>query len=203
MSTFEVADVAQMDLRPFDQIDFDNYEDGGSTGTSKSFAPPAEGRYTGRLVALLDDGTDVISSTNSFGRTQEGYLKIQLDSIEIMDPSANGYQVRFTRLSSKKYAKRNGSQVLDFLRACGIDARPTSEAELRALLKTAVGRPFQFQLIWEAYNKDTQENTTGVDNFPKDASGAPQPWIKDEFDDKKRWFANGKLRYFVSAFQKN
>jgi len=197
------ANVAQMDLTPFDILDFDNYEDGGSAGPTKSFAPPAEGRYTGRLTSLPDDGTDVTGPNNAFGRTQEGYLKVVLDSIEIMDPQANGYQVRFTRLSSKKYAKRNGSQVMDFLRACGIDARPKSEAELRAILKTAVGRPFQFQLVWEAYNKDTQENTTGAENFPKDANGNPQSWIKDEFDSSKRWFANGKVRYFVSAFQKN
>tara|TARA_R110000868_G_scaffold408098_1_gene690276 strand:- start:308 stop:913 length:606 start_codon:yes stop_codon:yes gene_type:complete len=198
----ETANVAQMDLTPFDILDFDNYEDGGSAGPAKSFAPPAEGRYTGRISALPDDGTDVSSSTNAFGRTQEGYLKLTLDTIEVLDPAANSYSVRFTRLSSKKYAKRNGSQVLDFLRACGIDARPKSEVELRAILKTAVGRPFQFQLVWEAYNKDTQESTSGSENFPKTATGEPQAWIRDEFDDKKRWFANGKVRYFVSAFQK-
>lgn len=193
------ADVAQMNLTPFDILDFDSYEEGGGSG--KSYAPPAEGRYTGRVV-IKDDGTDTISETNSFGRTAEGYLKLRLDPIEILEASANGYQVRFTNLSSKKYAKRNGSQVYDFLRACGIDARPKNEAELRAALKSASGRPFQFQLIWEAYNKDTQESTSGVENFPKDESGNPQPWVRDEFDSNKRWFANGKVRYFISALKK-
>lgn len=194
-----MADVAQMNLTPFDILDFDSYEEGGGSG--KSYAPPAEGRYTGRVV-IKDDGTDTISETNSFGRTAEGYLKLRLDPIEILEASANGYQVRFTNLSSKKYAKRNGSQVYDFLRACGIDARPKNEAELRAALKQASGRPFQFQLIWEAYNKDTQESTSGVENFPKDESGNPQPWVRDEFDSNKRWFANGKVRYFISALKK-
>jgi len=196
------ADVAQMNLNPFDILDFDAYEDGGAS-TGKSYAPPAEGRYTGRVPQLKDDGTDTISDANSFGRTAEGYLKVRLDPIEVLDSSANGYQIRFTNLSSKKYAKRNGSQVYDFLRACGIDARPRNEAELRAALKAASGRPFQFQLVWEAYNKDTQETTSGSDNFPKDANGQPQPWIRDEFDTNKRWFANGKVRYFVSAVQRN
>ncbi len=191
------SDVAQMDLKPFDVLDFDAYQDGGS-GSGKSYAPPAEGRYTGRVPQILDDGTDVISTTNAFGRTQEGYLKLQLDTIDILDPAANGYQVRFTRLSSKKYAKRNGSQVMDFLRACGIEARPTSEAELRAVIKQAAGRPFTFQLNWEGYNKDTQENIPS-EAFATDASGKRATYIVDEFDSSKKWFANGKVRYFVSA----
>jgi hypothetical protein len=193
------ADVAQMDLKPFDPIDFDNYDD-GSKKAGKSYAPPPEGRYTGRVLTIPDDGSDVISSTNAFGRTQEGYLKVDLPTIDVLDQSANGYVVKYTRLSSKKYAKRNGSQVLDFLRACNIDARPTNENELRAAVRMAAGRPFQFQLVWEAYNKNTEESTSGAENFPKDATGAPQPWIKDEFEENKRWFANGKVRYFVSTF---
>lgn len=196
------ANVAQMDLKPFDILDFDNYDDGGSKNAGKSFAPPAEGRYTGRVPQILDDGSDVPSSTNNFGRTQEGYLKVELPVIDVLDSAANGYQVKYTRLSTKKYANRNGSQALDFLRACGIDARPTNEKELRAAIVSAAGRPFQFQLVWEAYNKDTQETTSGMDNFPTLADGTKQSFIRDEYDSSKRWFANGKVRYFVSAFQK-
>ncbi len=162
--------------------------------------PPVEGRYTGRIGAILDDGSDTISSTNSFGRTAEGYLKVELPEIEILDQAANGYKVKYTRLSSKKYSNRNGSQVMDFLRACGMDVRPKTEAELRAALKLTAGRPFQFQLVWEAYNKDTQETISGAANFPKDGNNQPQPFIRDEYDTSKRWFANGKVRYFVSAF---
>jgi hypothetical protein len=196
------ADVSQMNLKPFDPIDYDNYDD-GPKGGGTSYAPPAEGRYTGRIAALPDDGSDVISSTNSFGRTQEGYLKVQLPDIEILEGTANGYKVKYTRLSSKKYAKKNGSQALDFLRACGIDARPQSEAELRSLLKQTVGRPFQFQLIWQAYDKNSETEIRGAENFPLLPDGVTrQSWIKDKFDDTKRWFANGTVRYFVSAFNK-
>lgn len=194
---FVTADVAMMDLRPFDVIDFENYTEGGGSG--KSFGPPPEGRYTGRVAQILDDGTDVISSTNNFGRTQEGYLKVDLPLIEVLDQSANGYTIKYSRLSSKKYTARNGSQVLDFLRACGIDARPKNEAELRAAVKSAAGRPFQFQLVWEAYNKNSETTLSGEENFPLKSDGTRQSWIKDEFDDQKRWFANGKVRYYVSA----
>lgn len=193
------ADVSQTSLHPFDILDFDNYQDGGGTG--KSFAPPVEGRYVGRVPAIKDDGTDVVSETNDFGRTQEGYLKLRLDNIELVGVD---YTVRYTNLSSKKYKARTGSQIFDFLRACGIAARPQNEAELRTAIKMASGRTFNFALVWEAYNKETQETTAGMENFPVDPLDPTKrvPWIKDEYDAQKRIFANGKVRYFVSALAK-
>ena len=194
------ADVVQTNLKPFDAIDFENYKDGGGSG--KSFAPPPEGRYTGRVPIIKDDGTDVFSDTNDFGRTQEGYLKLRLDPITVID--AKDYQIRFTNLSSKKFKNREGSQVLDLLRSCGIAARPQSEAELRSALKMASNRTFQFQLVWEAYNKDAQESYSGMDSgiFKKNEDGTYQPYVTDPYDGTKRWWANGKVRYFVSALNK-
>lgn len=196
------ADVAQTGLKQFDPIDYEKYEDAGA---SKSYAPPAPGKYTGRAPIIKDDGTDVISETNSFGRTQQGYLKLQLDPIEVLDAPQGPYQVRFTRLSGKKSANRNASQIVDFLRACGIAARPMNEQELRAACRMASGRTFQFSLTWEGYNKDTQTRYR-LEDFPLDEnapadSGKRVPFIQDEFDSKKRWFANGAVRYFVSAIK--
>lgn len=193
------ADVAQTNLAAFDIIDFDNYQDGGA---GKSFAPPVEGQYVGKVPQIKDDGTDVLSATNDFGRTQEGYLKFRLDPVELVGVD---YTIRYQNaFSSKKYAKREGSQVFDFLRACGVAARPKNETELRQALKMTSGRTFKFALIWEAYNKTTQETTSGMSNFPVDANDPTKrtPWIKDEFEDGKRWFANGKIRYFISALTK-
>ncbi len=189
MST-HMADIAQMDTVQFDPIDFEKYEDGGQ---SKSYAPPPEGRYFGRAPVITDE---------SFGLTQAGYLKVTVDPIEIVnDPGNSGYKVRFTNLSAKKYSNREGSQVMDFLRACGINARPKNVDELKAALKSASGRTFQFHLIWEAYNKDSQESTQGWENFPINPQNPEQrlPYVIDQFDTTKRWYANGRARYFVSA----
>ena len=177
------ADVAQTNLSAFDPIDFDKYQDGG-----KNFAPPPEGRYIGKAPMITDE---------CFGATAEGYLKLNIDPVEIVSPgTGNGYKVRFTRLSAKKYSNRNGSQVLDYLRACGIGARPSSNDELKAALKMTSGRTFNFALVWEAYNKDTQETTSGQDNFELLPDGSRQTFVKDG---DKKWYANGKIRYFVSA----
>jgi hypothetical protein len=195
-----MADVAQTNLASFDIIDFDNYQDGGGSG--KSYAPPNEGQYMGKVPMIKDDGTDTLSATNDWGRTQEGYLKLRLDPVELVGVD---YTIKYQQpISSKKYKNREGSQVFDFLRACGIAARPKNETELRQAVKMASGRTFKFSLVWEAYNKSSQESLSGQANFPDDPNkeGAKQPWIRDEFDSNVRYFANGKIRYFVSAITK-
>lgn len=192
-----MADVAQVSLIEPEQIDFDKYQDGGGG----NYTPPAEGKYVGKAPVIKDDGTLNLSDTNDFTVTQEGYLSVRLDPIELLDSSAKGYKVRFTKLSAKKYKNREGSQMLDFLRSCGIAARPKSNAELRAALKMASGRTFTFGLQWEAYNKDTKERTRGWDNFPPNPQNPAEklPYLVDEFDPTKKWYANGQVRYFVSA----
>lgn len=193
-----IADVAQTNLKQFDVIDFDNYKDGGS---GSNYAPPPEGKYTGIAPIFKSDGTDVISDHNSFGRTAEGYPKVEIGGLKLQVPGRpEGYTIMYQQLSSKKYKNREGSQVMDFLRACGIAARPKTEDELRSAVKMASNRPCQLVIVWEAYNKDTKETTSGEENFPFLADGVTrQTFIKDEFDDTKKWYANGKVRYFISA----
>lgn len=194
------ADVAQVALVAYDPIDYEKYQDGGGSG--KSFAPPPEGRYAAKAPIFKDNGTDTIDESNSFGRTAAGYLKLNIDGVTLVDGPNPGYTIRYQTLSSKKYAAREGSQVLDFLRACGIAAKPKTDAELRAACKMASGRAFQFQLVWEGYNKDTQENYTFADMEvdPVDPSKRLSYKI-DPYDSSKKWFANGKVRYFVSAIK--
>lgn len=185
------ADVAQTQLAAFDIIDFDHYSDMGT-----SYAPPPEGVYTGKAPIITDE---------AFGVTAEGYLKVTVDPIEIVTPGpGQGYKVRFTRLSAKKYKNREGSQVADYLRACGIAARPKNNDELKAALKMTSGRTMNFSLIWEAFNKETKETTSGWENFPPDPANPAQrlTYVPDQFDENKKWYANGRVKYFVSAVKK-
>ncbi len=179
-----------MNLVEPEQINFDKYEDG-----NKSFGPPAEGRYFGRVPVFpqTDDST-------VFGATQAGYLKIKVDPIEIV---GNDYKVRFTSLSAKKYANREGNQILDFIHACGLDLRPTTNEEYKAAVRQCSGRTAQFGLIWEAYNKDTEETTKGAKNFPTDSQGNPQSWLPDPYDSNKKIYANGRVQYWISGLQKS
>lgn len=184
-----MADAAMMNMVDFDPIEGD-YEDGGGSG--KSYAPPPEGRYFGQAPIITDA---------NFGTTREGKLKVTLDPITVVNPGGegDGYEVRFTQLSAKPYAVtyRKGSQAIDFIRACGINANPQSLDELKNYLKMCSGKTFQFALQWEAYNKDTQTSTKGMDNFPLLEDGKRQTFILD--GDKKKVYANGKVRYTISA----
>lgn len=191
-----MADVAGMNLVEPDEIDFENYAESAS-GSGQSYAPPPEGRYVGKAPIFTDE---------CFGATQAGYLKVSIPEIEIVGPSGAGYKIRYQMpLSAKKYSNREGNSIIDFLRACGIPVRPKTNDEYKSAVKMASNKTFQFGLVWEAYNKDTQETTKGEENFPVDPQDATkhQPWFPDPYDEKKRVFANGKVKYYVSAITKS
>ena len=194
-------DVAQVQLVPLDNFDYDNYVDGGNT----SFAPPPEGVYTAQAPIIHNDGTLVLSDTNDFRPSSEGILMLRVDPITIVTPEYKGRTVRFQQFSTKKYAKREGSQVLDFLRACGLAVRPKSNDEMRAACVMASGRTFKFALIWEAFNKDTKETTSGYENFPPDPQNPSKrlSYVIDPYDNSKKWYANSRVKYFISAVAKN
>lgn len=194
-----MADISGLGLKEVDPIDYEN--EAVSSG-GQSFAPPPEGKYTGRVV-ISDD---------IFGATTEGYLKASFKEIEIIGTENGkgvGYKIRYQMpLSVKKYKGREGNSFLDFLRAVGFAGRPKSNEEYVAALKSASGKPFQFALYWEAWDKDTQETTKGQENFPPDPQNpnqrlhfieGPDP---NDPDKKKRVYANGKVKYYISAIKK-
>lgn len=200
-----IQDAAMLELNEPEQIDYENYDEGGP----KSFSPPAEGIYVGKVPVIRDNGTLIIDETNSFGKTQKGDLKVSVDPIEIVAPGKpeNGYKVRFTEFSAKKYVNRMASPMVDFLRACGSPARPKNNAELRAALKMVSGKTFKFSLQWEARDKGAGTRVQGAENFPKGTDGKPLPYItsEHEVDDQnraKRYWANARIRYVVNPNQK-
>ncbi len=184
------ADVAQLELIEPEQINFDKYEDG-----NKSFAPPPDGRYFARVPVfpMSDVDSEVWQSTKA------GQFMVQVDPLELVDKS---YSVRFTKLSATKYKNREGNAILDFIRGCGLDLRPQTIAEYKQALRQCSGRTVQFGLIWEAYNKADQTTLKGMENFPTGEDGKPQSWIPDPYEDGKKIYARGKVRYWVSGLQK-
>jgi hypothetical protein len=183
-----MADIAGMETVAFDVLDGD-YQDGGKNFVSL----PPEGKYIGQAPVITDE---------SFGLTRENYLKLTIDPITIVGDSNGGgtgkdYKVRFTRLSAKKYSNRNGSQVMDYLRACGFDVKPNSPDELKQYLKMTSGKTFQFALQWEGYDKnDPERDLRGADKF------GGNTWVASEIDPEQKVYANGKVRFFISAVGK-
>lgn len=197
-----MADVAMLSVVEADHVDYDNIK-AQSTGTS--YAPPPEGIYVGKAPIFKDDGgelTNEFTDTRDFALTQQGYMKVKVDPIEIVGPTGTGYKIRFQMpLSVKKYSNREGNSTIEFLRACNIAARPQVNAEYRAAIKQASGKTFQFGLVWEAYDKDTQVTTKGESNFPPDPND-PTKHLPYLDDGANRVWANGKVKFYKSAIVK-
>lgn len=202
-----MSDVSQVNLKEPEQTDWDNYNPGG-----KYVAPPPavgpDGKfivYNGQVPGKID--LDV---------TPEGYRSFLLDPIKLVKSGpADGYELRFTRVNVKKFLNKktnepgNMSSAGNFIKACGITAKPQSNKEWEAAVGLTKGRIFPLTLDWVAKNKDTGEEVRGYENFPIeiDANGVPTGRRKSilhqgdvlpngQTVQSEVLFANARLRFF-------
>lgn len=200
-----MADVAGFDMQELtlDELNYGEYDSGGPSG--KSYGPPPAGKYYAQNGLITDE---------SFGQTKQDPPKrnvfpgpkTESGAQAVLKVKVQGQEdaeLRVFPFSTKKYSNRMGSQAIDWLRACGIDAQPKSDAEFKALAKMASGKTFQFGLDWEGFvAKDDPNNIKGMTNFPKLEDGTYQPWVQHPYDDEKRIWARPVLKYFVDAVKK-
>ncbi len=199
-----MADVAGFDVAEivWDEIDYQNYDTGGG-GSAKSYGPPPAGKYFG-VVGPISFGKTAAGHVSVFPgeKTESGKQAI----VKVKVQGQDDYEMRIFPLSSKKYSNRQGSQAIDFLRACGIDAQPKSADEFVALCKMASGRTFQFGLDWEGFfSKDEPEhNKKSMKEFAKDEQDPSkhQPWYPHPYEEGKRIWARARIAYFVDAVKK-
>lgn len=162
-----MADNTQLGLREPDPMDWDNYN------PSTSFKRPpvpynGDGMYkTYYGQAPTEFKLDV---------TKEGYRSFVIDPITLVKNGldVDGYQLRFTRASVKKFMNRKTGEPIDasmagnYLRACGVQQKPQRNKEYEAAVNATRGKVFPFTIEWTAYNKDTGERIDGYKNFPDD-----------------------------------
>jgi hypothetical protein len=181
-----MADISQLGtLAAPDPIEggWDNYQDGGQGRP----VPPA-GKYFGRAP-----------DTFEFSKTREDQLQVLIDPVIIVqaDEVSNDYPVRFTRASAKKFPRRNGSMMGDYLRAHGSAARPESPQDYADAVEETAGRVFPFVADWEAYCKECQTSIKGMSNFPADGNGGHSPRTKCSGCEKPL-YANLRINYFIA-----
>lgn len=208
-------DVAQQNLKEPEQVDWDNYNSG-----SKYQAPPpalgADGKpitYYGKVVEAAESQAD------------NEYLNFQIDLKIVNSGSADGIKIR-TWASAKPFEKNgepvkgNPNKLANYLRSCGLQAKPQTNAEYRASVKSVASKVFPFTIDWEAKNGETGEKVKGFLNFPEDPDRPGQRKsilrkgdIYTERDFKGNitgtgtvqsevLFANARLRYFQDATPK-
>lgn len=192
-----MADISSLSgLAPVEQLDLDS-----SYAVNKpkpKFQLPKRGVYTLQAPAQF--------TSESFGVSKAGALTVAIDPT-ILDESAAGYQLRYTKVSAKVYQRdgQNVSQLGDYLNACGVTGSFNSPQDLADAAEATAGLTFRAELDWRAY-KDGFE-VEGMTKFPKLEDGTHQSWVdhptaKEERDGKQvpvRCFANLFIRNFLPA----
>ncbi len=161
-----MSDVAQLNLKEPDQIDWSNYNPG-----SKYLPPPPAKGVDGKPITYFGQ----LPKEFTFEADQEGYLQALVDPIVLTKngQGVDGYSIRFTRVSVKQFQNKQGKPVNassfgNLLRAASSTAKPQKNAEYEFALKQVGGRVVPFTIEWRAKNKDTGEEVKGYDNFPDD-----------------------------------
>lgn len=181
-------------LKAPDPIDYQDYEDGR--------APKAK-------FALPDRGTYPLIPTEApkWGATKKGYLQADLTPLKIVAPGTDfdGYEIRFTRVNTQKWPKRNANGMADYLRSHGFQGVCQTNEEYQQAVEGLVGNPAHGVVDWEAYCKTCGFTLKGQANFPKDTEGKFVPYVNcptcSTSEEAKRVWANVRVVAFVPPDQ--
>lgn len=217
-------DIAQVKLREPEQADWDNW------GKGSSYTPPPAAKdAAGQFIVYYATVGGATEKASEYAVDDEGnfYLNYLLEPFTISDGPAKGYALRFTEVNLKPFTKLvNGERVPvkgnfhslgNYLRACGLTAKPQTNEQYRAAIRASLNKRFPFVGDWEARNKDTGEKIQGYLNFPDDTErpGQKKAILKsgdvyNELDSKGNvigqkvvqseiLFANPRLKYFQDS----
>lgn len=176
-----MSDISQLALNEPDQLDWDGYQ---TAGVGKPI-PPA-GTYTGVAPEKFEY------------QAKDGKLVAIIDPIKIVGPSNSGYELRFTRVSTKKYSNRNASPAGDYLKSQGVLSRPGTNQDYVDAIEATANRPFQFDLDWEAYDKEDGWQLSGMENFPDNGTGGRVTYVTNPNTGNKV-YARARIRRFRPA----
>jgi hypothetical protein len=158
----DVIDVNSLETNVPDMIDWDAYED----AVARKPMPP-EARYTFQI------GNEVVVTVGADKNVSATF------DMTILDGEHAGYQMRFVRVSSRRFRNANACSAGDLLRNVESPYRPQSPDEWEMALKAAAGTIAQdVECVWEAYDKETKQSTKYMKNFPKRDGGTFQPWLE-------------------------
>ena len=164
---------------------------------------PNKGWYTLRT-------TDSFTSESFVPNKTGTALTFQINPV-VVGPTNEGYELKFNsgRISAKTYPRtgRDGktntvSQLSDFLKAVGYLGTVPGDAQTQAnLVEQHAGKTFDALVDWRAWDPGTQQEISGMENFPSDGNGGHLPYVLSETqtDDEgnpKRIWANLEIVRF-------
>ena len=220
-----MSDISGTTYKEPNQIDWNNY----APSSSFQAPPPALGPDGSSLVYYGVLPAQIQAEVAEQGYA-EGYRSYLLDPIKLTKSGkADGYEIRFTRVSVKNRERKNkdgsvkvlnSSPAGDLIKAAGILAQPQKTTEYDSAVKMAQGKVVPFTIDWSAYNKDTGEKVDGYKSFPEDPDNPGQRKfilkagdVVTDYDRKGNplgsrviksevLFANARVRYFVDPSRK-
>lgn len=187
-----MADISGLGgLNEVQPLDLENYAD----NKESNFQLPIKGRYTLRVRESFP--------SSAFGETRAGALSISIDPT-IVGPTNEGFNIRFTKVSAKQFKRGAGtaSQAGDFLRACGIRTKLTTNQAIADACEQTASALFEADIDWRAYNKNTQFSVEGMERFPSDGNGGHlsyflDPTEKDEAGNPVKLRANLFINRYI------
>lgn len=183
-----MADVNMTELREPDPIAADKYVDGG-----KGFVPnPPKGVYT------------LITTAVEWGSSKDNYLQGTLThKVQAPGEVYDGHEIRFHRISTKRWPNREGSSMGDYTRGHAVPTIPPNNAGWMALVDGLVGRPFEAGVDWKAYDAATGTDIKGQEAFPDLPSGKKQDFILvGSGEGAVKVYARTEVKFIVSKVGK-
>lgn len=176
-------------MREPDPVDWSKYQDGGS---GKPLPP--DGEY---LLEVVD--ISVKNEDGTLRTSREGYFQPQYD-VKVIAPGTphDGYLSKFNKANTKKWARREGSPLGDYLRGFGIAGPFTTNEQYAAACLQTKGRRLTASLQWQAYNSGNGVNLKGMENFPIEDGKRLTRIVKGS----DTVFANAKVQFVKSALKK-
>lgn len=168
-------DTAQLNLTEPAQCDWDTAYSGG-----KYVAPPPALDPAGK--AIIYQGTIKAATLTD---PDETYLNYMVD-FEL----PNGARARvwastkpFTKVNKTSGEREpingNPNKLGSLLRSAGLQAKPQTNSDYQASVRSVINRKASFTLDWVAKNKETGEVVKGYNAFPVDvATGLRKPILK-------------------------
>lgn len=158
-------DTAQLNLTEPAQCDWDTAYSGG-----KYIAPPPALDPAGKPITYQG-----IIKTATLTDPDEGYLNYMVD-FEL----PNGSRARVWA-STRPFFKTDGSgnkvavagnpnKLGSLLKSAGLQAKPQTNSDYQASVRSVINRKASFTLDWEARNKETGEVVKGYNAFPVDVA---------------------------------
>ena len=189
-----MADINSTKVKSPDQIDYANY-DSGAKSEKKLVVLPPKGKHLFEVLKVV---------TGPAVRTQEGYLKAEL-TLKTVAPGQpwDGHEIRFVRISTKRYSNREANGFTDYLRAFGIDQNPQTDAEYIALVNRTQGGRFEAGVNWEAQDPDTREQVArDMDDFPMEGDKRLQYLVRKNDPQNTRIWGRARITYYADKVAK-